>query len=766
MASLRFSLIRLVVAVACITLVLTGVPGLIAPQAQEAGSPEDEVKCPVAGEVDLGCGCGKPAPLTSYTCSPCDDNDNCLPTFTPTSTLTPSPTPQSTKTFTPTPTETPTFTATSTETPTHTPTASHTPTHTPTPTKTPTSTNTPTKTPTPTHTPTETATPTPTPTPTPECYRVKFLPAQGSGYDGRIEGYDPFPALPANYPNCFKGAVENAEALSVYLRYPSPNQPFMPQDQWPKWSQGCKVHCDRVAAGIYGYTLRPAAEYAINLDKNLPPCTTIGCSTPLNACKARCETTQNRYSNKKGQDHKTCGGNPDPCRGEEIYGDDEAISWLLKERLGKEIGLNAGDSELMCDTYCPSTSATCGHYKGRCVSGRLFLDKNCNIVPKTQAAYCNNQFEMTYDPSSPISLLWNSEARIDRSASLVQFKLDLSSSAQWYVWYGSGETPLLVYDPAHNRTVSSAKQLFGNWTFGGKGTASIASTTHSDATQVTSKPWRDGYEALATLDSDESGDIRGDELKDLALWFDRNQDAKAQAGEVIGLDEAGVTRLNLGPTSVDTTTRHVSVSDGFTRVVEGREVRGGTVDWFGDGARTLQELVIQQQVSQQPSAETLDELLPQAPEQQPLAQKKPGSRAERPGVPNSKLTGIWLWKAEGDSAEIRDRGALVMREHADGWIEVVSLTEAPMKDLRGSIEATSGFKVMGGSAKSQRDGAIALSFSSLDAYAKNNKARIPSVKTEARLTADGKLLGKTTETIVSPSGNKTFSYSWVAERSR
>ena len=89
-----------------------------------------------------------------------------------------------------------------------------------------------------------------------------------------------------------------------------------------------------------------------------------------------------------------------------------------------------------------------------------------------------------------------------------------------------------------------------------------------------------------------------------------------------------------------------------------------------------------------------------------------------------------------------------------------------MKDLRGSIEATSGFKVMGGSAKSQRDGAIALSFSSLDAYAKNNKAKIPSVKTEARLTADGKLLGKTTETIVSPSGNKTFSYSWVAERSR
>jgi len=740
MPSLRAHIVRLL-CVMCVAVSLVCAFSQRPMQAQELGSPEDAPPCP-SGQVNQGCGCGNPPPLASYQCDPCNDNDNCLPTFTPTSTATP--------------TWTPTLTHTPTDTPTRTPTATVTPTATPSPTSTPTSTHT--HTPTPTRTPTRT--PTPTATPTPLCYTIDFRPIPGSNFSSWNSQADAFPTLPpsSTLASCLKSSIEQADQLQTYIRYPSPNKPFMDNDpvippgetwdqKWAKWKAGCLINCDRMNQGVNGIGLSDAGYPSIQ------------------NCKDRCLTTQNRFGTSKGMGWCTTDAAApglNKCRGESVYADDDATRWFLKEQYGIDVATkpNAGqpgDPRLNCTDWC-TNGAVCGHYTNSCVQGQIYLDKNCNPIDSSNAAHCaGNQYQITYEPSSPISLLWTRDARIGSSATLVQFKLDPGSSNSWFTWHGSGKAPLLVYDPKRTGQVTSATQLFGNWTFGGKAVASLAVPGASDnGARARATPWRDGYEALATLDGDEDGEISGRETEQLSLWFDHNQDAQAQPGEVVTLKDAGVVRLALGPTKVDPVTRHVSVSKGFTRLDGGREVSGATVDWFGDGASTLQELVIKQQASAGSSAETLDELLPQV--SQPLA------RAKAPAaVPNSKLTGIWTWRAEKDAPDSKERGALVLKEGASGALDVFSVTETPMNDGRGQVGAVSSFKVMLGSVKAAKGGGTSISFSTISSKGKKKGAL---VKSSAQLGTDGILRGTTTETFQGPLGEQTITYSWIAQRAR
>lgn len=763
----RFTLISTSLALIC---AIIGPLAVIRGEAQDVGSPEDAISgnCPNPGEVDAGCGCGRPAPSQSFICDRCNDNTDCLPTFTPT------PQPPNTPTATPpppetaTPTQTPTETSTPTQTPaeTPTPTASPSPSETSSPTATPSpsKTSTPTHTPTPTSTRTPTRTPTNTPTATPECYKISFANlASNTTFSGTSTTHNPFPAVPASYPSCLQGLKDTAEGFRTYTRFYDPSSLSAGDKQ--KWVEGCKHACDLISSGAY-----PGLR--LNKDYNKPPGTLVstnaacrnnnGCSTDLDRCKARCETKQVRFSFRGDKQTHLCNEASDPCIGENQYGDDNAVTSVLRS-FGIDWSRPPNARNLTCTTWCGA--GQCNHYQNHCVRGQFFMDASCNLIPVAQGGRrCRTGFDMTFDPSSPISLLWSPGASIGREASIVQFKLDLASRSSWFMWYGSADTPLLVYDPERTRTVSSAKQLFGNWTFGGKATASIAPPSALAPGGPAGTPWRDGYEALATLDADGSGDIAHDELAPLALWFDRNQDAKTQPGEVVGLTEAGVTALSLGPTSVDPRTRNVSVQSGFTRLVEGREIRGGTVDWFGNGAASLQELVIQQQSLGEQGASSLDSLLPSPRDLVPLAQN--GEEDSLPlSVPGSKLTGIWTWRADGEPDSLRDRGALIMREHADGWLEVVSVAEAPIEHPSGTVRALGSFKVMGGSARALPDGSIEISFSSLDGEASGNKAAA-SATTNARLSRDGILTGTTKERAQTEQGEGTFTYSWAATRTR
>lgn len=104
----------------------------------------------------------------------------------------------------------------------------------------------------------------------------------------------------------------------------------------------------------------------------------------------------------------------------------------------------------------------------------------------------------------------------------VDFDLRGYGPRQHWPWLRP-ETALLVWDPEGRGDVRSARQLFGSYTF-----------------EVFR---RDGYEALAALDDDRDGTLRGDELRGIRAWFDANSDGRCVAAEVRDLETLGIVAI-------------------------------------------------------------------------------------------------------------------------------------------------------------------------------------------------------------------------------
>lgn len=105
---------------------------------------------------------------------------------------------------------------------------------------------------------------------------------------------------------------------------------------------------------------------------------------------------------------------------------------------------------------------------------------------------------------------------------IVDFDLRGFGPAQRWPWVKPG-TALLVWDPEREGQVRSARQLFGGYTF-----------------EIF---WTDGYAALAALDGDDDGALRGAELDGLRAWFDANGNGRSDFGEVKDLDEFGIVAV-------------------------------------------------------------------------------------------------------------------------------------------------------------------------------------------------------------------------------
>ena len=104
----------------------------------------------------------------------------------------------------------------------------------------------------------------------------------------------------------------------------------------------------------------------------------------------------------------------------------------------------------------------------------------------------------------------------------VPFDLDGSGVQRRWGWI-TPKAAWLVSDPHRTGRITSGLQLFGNvtfWIF-----------------------WRDGYEALASLDDNNDGVLKGAELEGLALWQDINSNGVSEPGEVRPLAEFGITAL-------------------------------------------------------------------------------------------------------------------------------------------------------------------------------------------------------------------------------
>lgn len=107
-------------------------------------------------------------------------------------------------------------------------------------------------------------------------------------------------------------------------------------------------------------------------------------------------------------------------------------------------------------------------------------------------------------------------------------------------------TGLLVWDPSRSGHIVSGRQLFGGYTF-----------------QIFRK---DGYDALAALDDDCDGALRGTELTGIRVWFDRNSDGISAAEEVVDLESLGIVAISVRTTHVDgihpTNPRGLTLADG------------------------------------------------------------------------------------------------------------------------------------------------------------------------------------------------------------
>jgi hypothetical protein len=129
-------------------------------------------------------------------------------------------------------------------------------------------------------------------------------------------------------------------------------------------------------------------------------------------------------------------------------------------------------------------------------------------------------------PITPIAIPLSDTATVKSIIDLnaaVPFDADGSGRQRAWTWI-SADAGWLVYDPAGRGQITSALQWFGEstfWTF-----------------------WKNGYDALSALDDNGDGELRGMELRYLAIWRDANGNGRSERAEVRTLAQHGVEALS------------------------------------------------------------------------------------------------------------------------------------------------------------------------------------------------------------------------------
>ena len=442
-------------------------------------------------------------------------------------------------------------------------------------------------------------------------------------------------------------------------------------------------------------------------------------------------------------------------KGVNFYYDDRIFFLFAQDYLGgNDASLGKRPNGFVCNQVEHIHGNKVGHAGDYCIAAVGYFDKNCQPVdPDDVAAQCGNKvdlgFQINFIRSSPISLLWEDGMDVDRESSIVHFSLHLGKQRPWSVWKGSAKAPLLVYDPQHTGKVSDVTQLFGSWTFGGKQTAALDSGARSGAL---AGPWDNGYEALAQLDRNGDGEIRGNELDALALWFDANRDAVSQPGEVVAIHAAQVTALRYAIDNRDAVSGTLHSMRGFERTVNGVVHQGASADWYGETAETEFQLINALFFAAQPEADALKE-------HQLL--ERTGANPE-PAVKTGNINGTWQWNISGTAADENETGAqagmFVFSESKDSAaFKGYSFVELPFQDSPSKKlgSAVHSFMMLG--EKKLVDGKTTLAFEVARSDAK--------LRSNAFLSEDGNTLTGTTEAALRIDGrNRIITYGWTAAR--
>ncbi len=364
--------------------------------------------------------------------------------------------------------------------------------------------------------------------------------------------------------------------------------------------------------------------------------------------------------------------------------------------------------------------------------GKLYLDKNCNSVnyePKIE----ENCSENMYYRSSPISLIFNEEDFELNKSSLVSFELDKSRPNNRYCeWKASSSAPLLVFDPENLGKITSADQLFGDWTFGGKSQASM------DNKSVANSKWTNGFEALGSLDSNYDDKISGQELDNLSLWFDNNSNGISEEGEVKKISSLGIVNLYYKNTKVNNLTKDLFIDIGFDRIVSGKLVSGKAVDWYSKTSSSASKLI-------DDNIASLEKLYPETKIE--VKTKDNISKINQ----DKLISGIWSWKSLISNNGKQDVfGGLLILDGHDDIFEGYSLNERSLgqKVSQNDLTEVSMFKLSG--EKTNKGNYTFTSF--------KDGNRIKSLITVAKNGTE--LEGKTI--VTSKTGS--LSYHWIAVR--
>ncbi len=398
-----------------------------------------------------------------------------------------------------------------------------------------------------------------------------------------------------------------------------------------------------------------------------------------------------------------------------------------------------------------------------CARGSLVMAKDgCSMIPQSdvrrQCGASTETIKFYGYSDTPISLVLDSSYDIHNNISIVEFPLSERVATRFWTWKGSSKAPLLVYDPAHTGRIESAKQLFGPSTFGGIGNQSQFKpiSFSGDAPRF----WKHGFEALGSLDANRDGKIAGDELRPLALWFDADQDAVSDAGEVKSLDDVGVTELFYTPDSIDHKNRSIEIAHGFTRVVKGVRTSGRAVDWGAEGSDSQLDLM-KKHVEFSPPAQSRpgldrasDVIVESSAKELGEETKKPSDKKELPGS-----DGLWSWSLSSTD-EINGRSGYFALTTRNGEVSGNTFSELMLGHQEGAyIESLELLQFNSFKGKQQFDdsGSSTLTFSV--------PVKDGTIENTAEMSKDGlTMTGSSVATLESDHGTKIVRYSWKAKK--
>lgn len=381
----------------------------------------------------------------------------------------------------------------------------------------------------------------------------------------------------------------------------------------------------------------------------------------------------------------------------------------------------------------------------------FFLDANCKQVPAGP-----NVCGVVDLQATPISLVWEEQTL---TPTVARFSLDPTIDAPWSVWKGSSSMPLLVYDPQHTGSVTSAMQLFGRYALGGK-EAELIKTSGSVNGLKPGSGWKHGYEALGLLDSDRSGVLDGIELDSLALWFDKNQDAVSQAGEVIAARDAGLTSLYYR--DVETKGSELGISLGYERNKEGTKVSGRSIDWLGavyrDKADAMMALLVGQNgdsLAGPVGSET--DLGNEAGPLSPILKgaKQVADLEKLQNMPD--VSGFWQWAIVEEGGRSSNNGYFVLNDNGlivDGWSVMSAKVGNTKTGMRGENVFTlrllgqKGFDSAGGQE-------IALEIRQQESITRSTASVSPSGKA---------MYGQSVQQPIGDSSKAKLEYKWYARK--